>query len=162
MQSAGSGAPAHYANWRNFGADCSDRPVFVTESALKADVVAKFCPQFLTVANNGVGSAHDLIARKTRGKKVCLAFDNDCHENPAVIRQFLKLILLISEFEETKSINNNPVILIRERRFKGIDDALLNAAHIVESPLDEWIWNIPADNRKIFEQNFLGFFTSFN
>lgn len=162
MQSAGSGAPIHYANWRNFGADFLNRPVLVTEGALKADVVAKFCPQFFTVANSGVGCAHDLIARMTRGKKVCLAFDNDYHENPAVIRQLAKLILLISEFDDPKSINKNTVILIWERRYKGIDDALLNAATINESSLNEWIWNLPIENRKIIKQTFLESVISFN
>jgi hypothetical protein len=155
MQSAGSGTPIHYANWRDFGADCLDRPVLVTEGALKADVVAKFCPQFLTIANSGVGCAHDLIARITRGKKVCLAFDNDYHENPAVIRHLAKLILLISEFEDSKSINKNIVILIWEQRFKGIDDALLNAAKIVEVSLAKWICDLTTENRKIIEQTFL-------
>lgn len=155
MQSAGSGAPIHYANWRNFGADCSDRPVLITEGALKADVVAKFRPHFLTVANSGVGCAHDLIARITRGKKVCLAFDNDYHENPAVIRQLAKLILLISEFDDPEFINKHTVILIWERRYKGIDDALINAADIVESSLDEWICNLTTENREIIEQTFL-------
>ena len=155
MQSAGSGTPIHYANWRDFGADCLDRPVLVTEGALKADVVAKFCPQFLTIANSGVGCAHDLIARITRGKKVCLAFDNDYHENPAVIRHLAKLILLISEFEDSKSINKNIVILIWEQRFKGVDDALLNVAKIVEVSLAKWICDLTTENRKIIEQTFL-------
>lgn len=155
MQSAGSGTPIHYANWREFGADCLDRPVLVTEGALKADVVAKFCPQFLTVANSGVGCAHDLLARITRSKKVCLAFDNDYHENPAVIRQLSKLILLISEFEDSKSINKNIVILNWERRFKGIDDALLNVAKIDEVSLAKWICDLTTENRKIIEQTFL-------
>ena len=155
MQSAGSGTPIHYANWRDFGADCLDRPVLVTEGALKADVVAKFCPQFLTVANSGVGCARDLIARITRGKKVCLAFDNDYHENPSVIRQIAKLILVISELNDTNLIIRNTVILVWERKFKGIDDALLNAAKIFELPFSEWIWNLPAENRRTIEQTFL-------
>jgi hypothetical protein len=154
MQSAGSGTPIHYANWRDFGSDCLDRPILVTEGALKADVVAKFCPQFLTVANSGVACAHDLIARITRGKKVCLAFDNDYHENPAVILQLAKLILLISDFDDLKSFAKNIVILKWERKFKGIDDALLNGAKIVEEPLTEWIWNLTTENRKIIEQIF--------
>ena len=155
MQSAGSGTPIHYANWRDFGADCLDRPVLVTEGALKADVVAKFCPQFLTVANSGVGCARDLIARITRGKKVCLAFDNDYHENPSVIRQIAKLILVISELNDTNLIIRNTVILVWERKFKGIDDALLNAAKIFELSFSEWIWNLSAENRRTIEQTFL-------
>jgi hypothetical protein len=154
MQSAGSGAPIHYANWRNFGADCLNRPVLVTEGALKADVVAKFCLQFLTVANSGVGCAHDLIAHITRGKKIYLAFDNDYHEKPAVIRQLSKLILVISESDGSKSNTENIVFLNWERRFKGIDDALLNAAKIFELTLAEWVRNLSAENRKMIEQIF--------
>lgn len=162
MQSAGSGAPIHYANWKNFGSDCLTRPVLITEGALKADVVAKFCSQFFTVANSGVGCAHDLIARITHGKKVCFAFDNDYHENPAVIRHLAKLILLISDFDDLNSFTKNIVILKWERKFKGIDDALLNAAKIVEEPLSEWIWNLTTENRKIIEQTFLETLKSLN
>ena len=155
MESAGSGTPIHYANWKDFGAACLNRPVLVTEGALKADVVAKFCSQFFIVANSGVGCAHDLIARITHGKKVCFAFDNDYHEKPAVIRYLAKLILLISDFDDIKSFTENIVILKWERRFKGIDDALLNAAKIVEVSLAEWICNLTTDNRKIVEKTFL-------
>ena len=155
MKSAGSGAPIHYANWRDFGVDCLNRPVLITEGALKADVVTKFCPHFLIIANGGVGCAHDLIARISRGKKVSLAFDNDYHENPAVIRQIANLILLISELNDTNSIIKNVFILVWERKFKGIDDALLNAAKIFEVSFSEWIWNLAAENRKIIEQTFL-------
>jgi hypothetical protein len=154
-QSAGSGTPVHYANWKDFGADCLNRPVLITEGALKADVVTKFCPQFLIIANSGVACAHDLIARISRGKKVSLAFDNDYHEKPAVIRQLLKLILIISELDGSKLFTENIVILNWDRRFKGIDDALLSAAKIVELSLAEWIWNLPVENRKIIEQTFL-------
>lgn len=155
MQSAGSGTPIHYANWKDFGAACPNRPVLITEGALKADVVAKFFPHFLIVANSGVGCAHEIIARITRGKKVSLAFDNDYHENPAVIRQLAKLILIISELDGSKSFTKNIVILNWDRKFKGIDDALLNAAKIVEVSLAEWICNLTKENRKIIERTFL-------
>lgn len=155
MQSAGSGTPIHYANWKDFGVDCLNRPILITEGALKADVVTKFCPQFLIIANSGIGCAHDLIARISRGKKVSLAFDNDYHEKPAVIRQLSKLILVISESDGSKSITENIVILNWERRFKGIDDALLNAAKIFELTLAEWFWNLTSENRKMIEQTFI-------
>lgn len=155
MQSAGSGTPIHYANWKDFGAACSNRPVLITEGALKADVVAKFCPHFLIVANSGVSCAHEIIARITRGKKVSLAFDNDYHDNPAVIRQLAKLILLISEFDDSKVSVKNTAILIWDRSYKGIDDALLNAVKIFEVSLAEWIYNLTTENRKMIEQTFL-------
>ena len=154
MQSAGSGTPIHYANWKDFGAGSLNRPVLITEGALKADVVTKFCPQFFIVANSGVGCAHDLIARISQGKKVSLAYDNDYHEKPAVIRQLSKLILIISELDGSKSITENIVILNWDRKFKGIDDALLNAAKIVELSLAEWICNLTTENRKIIKQTF--------
>lgn len=162
MQSAGSGTPIHYANWKDFGADYLNRYVLITEGALKADVVAKFCPQFLIIANSGVGCAHDLIARISRGKKVSLAFDNDYHEKPAVIRQLSKLILVISELDASKSFTENIVILSWHLRYKGIDDALLNAAKIFELTLAEWIWNLTAENRKIIEQIFIEADKQFN
>jgi hypothetical protein len=155
MRSARCGTPIHYANWKDFGSDSLNRPVLITEGALKADVAAKFFSQYFIVANSGIGCAHDLIARITCGKKVCFAFDNDYHENPAVIRHLAKLILLISSSYDLNSFTKNIVILKWERKFKGIDDALLNAAKIIEESLSEWIRNLTTENRKIIEQTFL-------
>ena len=73
-----------------------------------------FVCSFFIVANSGVGCAHDLIARITCGKKVTLAFDNHYHENPAVIRQLAKLILLISEFDGSKVSVKNTAIYVWE------------------------------------------------
>ena len=67
-----------------------------------------------------------------------------------------------AEFDDPKSINKNTVILIWERKYKGIDNTLLNAANIIESPLNKWIWNLPIENRKIIEQSFLESVLSFN
>lgn len=152
MKSAGSGTPLHYANWKNFGADCLNRPVLLTEGALKGDVTAKYRPQFLTVANSGVGCAHDIIAKITRDKKVYLAFDSDYHDNPAVLCQLAKLISLRIYSNDLQSAFENTKILFWEKRFKGIDDALLNETEIIEFSLPEWFGILSVNNRTIIEQ----------
>ncbi len=152
LESAGSGTPLHYANWKTFGADCLNRPVLITEGALKGDVAAKFCSQFLIIANSGVGCAHDVISKVTRGKKVYLAFDNDYHENPAVLRQLAKLILSCSTSEDLQLISENIKILSWEKQFKGIDDALLKESEIYESSLAEWFSILSVDSGKIIKQ----------
>ncbi len=137
-KSAGSGTPLHYANWKTFGTDSISRPVLITEGALKSDVVAKFRPQFLTVAIGGVSCAHDLLVKITRGKKVCLAFDSDYQDNPAVLRQLAKLISLLNTSEHFQSFPQNIKILAWEPRFKGLDDARFNKTAIVEFSLSDW------------------------
>jgi len=152
LESAGSGTPLHYANWKTFGADCLNRPVLITEGALKGDVAAKFRSQFLIIANSGVGCAHDVISKVTRGKKVYLAFDNDYHENPAVLRQLAKLILSCSTSEDLQLISENIKILSWEKQFKGIDDALLKESEIYESSLAEWFSILSVDSGKVIKQ----------
>jgi hypothetical protein len=152
MESAGSGTPLHYANWKTFGANRLNRPVLITEGALKGDVAAKFHPQFLIVANSGVGCAHDVICKITRGKKVYLAFDNDYHENPAVLRQLTKFLLFHNNSNDLQSVSVNTKILYWDQRYKGIDDALLNKAEICEFSITEWLNILSVDNRALFKQ----------
>lgn len=151
--SAGSGTPIHYANWKSFSADSPSRlPLLVTEGALKADVVANIRPDFLTIANSGIGCAHELIIKITSGKNVYLAFDNDFNENPSVFRQLSKLILSLVGCDETKFFPDNLKILAWDKHHKGIDDALLSGGEIIENSLSDWLFNLSVGNQSIFEQ----------
>ncbi|HLM60556.1 MAG TPA: hypothetical protein VK308_07125 [Pyrinomonadaceae bacterium] len=83
MNSAGSGTSLHYAGWRSFGRiNYQEKPILVTEGALKADVVNCFRPEFFAIANGGVSCSHELIVSISRGKTLFLAFDNDYHVIP--------------------------------------------------------------------------------
>jgi hypothetical protein len=153
LNSAGSDAPVHYAGWRSFGRkDYFDKPILVTEGALKADVVTRFRPEYFAIANGGISCAQELIVNISRGKKLHLAFDNDYHENPAVLRQLAKLILSCSTSEDLQLISENIKILSWEKQFKGIDDALLKESEIYESSLAEWLSILSVDSGKVIKQ----------
>jgi len=138
MNSACSGTPLHYANWKNFGrSDSFEKPILVTEGALKADVAAKLCSDYFVIANGGVSCAHELIINISRGKTLYLAFDNDYHENPAVVRQLAKLLKLRFD-NQTKSAKFSTKILTWTRTEKGIDDALLKGEKLEKITVLEW------------------------
>lgn len=152
-QSAGSGTPLHYANWKTFSAVSSSRlPVLITEGALKADVVARHRPDFLTVANSGVGCAHEMIIKITQGKTVYLAFDNDSQENPSVFRQLGKIILSLLGDGGFQPFPDHIKILGWNTLYKGIDDALLAGCKLFQISLKDWFKNLNLINRDIFEQ----------
>ena len=95
LNSASSGTPLHFAGWKSFGRkDYFGLPVLVTGGALKADTVASLTSEFFVIAGGGVSCTHDLIVKLANGKPLFLAFDNDCHQNPAVARQLAKLLKL--------------------------------------------------------------------
>ncbi len=137
--SASSGTPLHYANWKNFGqAVTFDKPILVTEGALKADAAAKLCPDYFVIANGGVSCAQELIVNISRGKTLYLAFDNDYHENSAVVRQLAKLLKLRLDDNQTKKAEISTKILTWTRTEKGIDDALLKGEKLGKISLLEW------------------------
>lgn len=151
--SAGSGTSLHFAGWKKFGrGNFSDRPVLVTEGALKADVVSKFKTEVFAIANGGVNCSHDLIVNISRGKTLYLAFDSDYQDNPVVLRQLAKLLSLRNTSDDSHLFFDNTKLLSWDCKFKGIDDALLNDSDIyVYSPTD-WIDTLSVDNRTIVKQ----------
>ena len=157
QNSAGSGTPLHYASWKKFGqTNFTDRPVLITEGALKADVVAQLKSEFFAVANGGVNCSHDLIVNISRGKTLYLAFDNDYHENQMVIRQIsklLKLRLADNQMNKTKVLTK---ILTWARTIKGIDDALLQSEKLEQISILDWFSLLDQQSRlevqKIWER----------
>lgn len=139
MDSAGSGTPLHYAGWKDFGrADFSRRSVLITEGALKADVVNRCFPDVFAVANGGVSCSQELIVNVSRGKTLYLAFDNDYHDNPAVVRQLARLLKLRLD-DNRKSLSPAATkILSWARSEKGIDDALLKNEQLNELTVLDW------------------------
>ena len=139
MNSAGSGTPLHYSGWKSFGRlDFSGKPILVTEGALKADVVNCFRPDFLAIAVGGVSCSQELIVNVSRGKTLFLAFDNDYHENPAVVRQLARLLKLRLDDNRTYESPAATKILVWERTEKSIDDALLKGERLDEITIPDW------------------------
>jgi len=157
MNSASSGTPVHYAGWKSFGqGDFSDKPILVTEGALKADVVTRFRPEYFAIANSGISCAQELIVNISRGKKLHLAFDNDYHENPAVVRQLARLLKLRLDDNQTTQTASVTKILAWERTEKGIDDALLKGEKLAEMTILDWFSALDeaarVEVRKIWEE----------
>lgn len=137
--SASSGTPLHYAGWKNFGSKgYFDKPILITEGALKADVVTRLQPKFFAVANGGVSCAQELIVNISRGKTLYLAFDNDYHENPSVVRQLAKLLKLRLHDNRINLSESATKILAWTRAEKGIDDALLKGERLNEITILDW------------------------
>ncbi len=146
--SAGSGTPLHFASWKKFGqANFTDRPVLVTEGALKADVVARLRTDFFAIANGGVNCSHDLIVNISRGKTLYLAFDNDYHENQMVMRQISKLLKLRLLDNQTNKTKVSTKILTWARTAKGIDDALLQGEKPEPISILDWFSALDQQSR---------------
>lgn len=138
MNSAGCGTPLHFAAWKTFaGATISsNKPILITEGALKADVVNRLRPDFFAVAAGGAACAHELLINISRGKKVYLAFDSDSRANPAVARQLAKLVKLRLQTSEDQTETK---ILVWDESCKGVDDALLEGVDLREISFAEWL-----------------------
>lgn len=139
LNSASSGTPLHYACWKNFGrADSSGLPVLVTEGALKADVTARFIPEFFIIANGGVNCSQELIINVSRGKPLYLAFDGDWQENPAVARGLARLLKLRLDNNREHQSFTDTKFFAWSRAEKGIDDALLKGEKLTEITVQNW------------------------
>lgn len=137
MNSAGCGTPIHFAAWKAFGSMMSlSKTILITEGALKADVVNRLRPDFFAIATGGVACAHELLVNVSRGKPICLAFDGDSQENPAVARQLAKFVKLRLQ---TSGNQSDTKILMWSGSEKGVDDALLKGADFREISFLEWL-----------------------
>lgn len=149
MNSAGSGTPLHFAGWKCFGrGDFFEKSLLVTEGALKADVVTNLHSRFFAIANSGVSCAQELIVSISRGKDIYLAFDNDYHENPAVVRQLARLLKLRFIDSRENNLTSETKILSWSRRSKGIDDALLSGEKLDELTIADWLSELTETSRE--------------
>ena len=132
MNSSGGGAPLHFASWKTLENSNSEKSLLITEGALKADAAARFLPRFYALVCSGMGCSYDLIINISRGKSLFLAFDNDYQDNPAVLRQLIRLLQLRFADYQTTNLQFPTKILHWDIKYKGIDDALLNSSKILE------------------------------
>ncbi len=113
--------------------------VLVTEGALKAATVQTFLTDRYVVGNSGVATSHREIIKTARKKTLEIAFDADCFTNPHVARAIASLISLRIREQQFLSYDHPTRILTWDKRFKGIDDALIAGASIKNLNVSEWL-----------------------
>lgn len=131
----GPGAPLHHAD-PHLG---SDKPVLVTEGALKAATAQRFLPNRYVVGNSGVATSHREIVETARRKPLEIAFDQDSFTNPHVARALAALVQLRYSDQTSFGYTNDLRILVWDRRFKGIDEALLAGVRLEHLTVTEWL-----------------------
>ncbi len=149
QKSASSGTPLHFAGWKSFGrGDFFGKPLLVTEGALKADVVTNLHSKFFAIANSGISCAQELIVNTSRGKEIYLAFDNDYHENTAVVRQLARLLKLRLIDTRENNFTAETKLLSWSQSSKGIDDALLSGEKLDELTVADWLSELNESSRE--------------
>jgi hypothetical protein len=116
-----------------------NRPVLVTEGALKAATAQRFLLDRYIVGNSGVATSHLEIIEVARKKQLEIAFDLDSFTNPHVSRALAALIRLRHEDQSSFGYSDGVRILAWDRRFKGIDEALLAGSRLEYLTIPEWL-----------------------
>lgn len=137
-----TGTPLHFVSYQesNF-----QKPVLITEGALKGETVRRLRNDFDIIANSGVSCSHQEIVEKCRFRTVFLAFDNDYFENiyvaQAIFKLIQKLIIDAQKFKFSRQIS----ILTWKSHYKGIDNALLGGSSILVLSLYDWFKNLSSE-----------------
>lgn len=131
----GPGSPLHHAD----PGSGLDKPVLVTEGALKAATAQKYLRDKYVVGNSGVATAHREIVKTARGRPLEIAFDNDSFTNPHVARALAALVRLRMSDQISFGYNEDVRIVTWDKRIKGLDDALLNCTPLNFLTLAEWL-----------------------
>ena len=140
-QGCGSGTPLHHEGSIGFRRN-TPKTVLVTEGVLKAASAQHFLPDRYVVANGGVATSHQEIVKVARGKTLEIAFDADCFTNPHVARALASLIALRKREQQFLSCDKPTKILAWDRRFKGIDDALIAGASLEYLEVSDWLGSL--------------------
>lgn len=133
----GPGTPLHHEGAIGFQGK-NPKTVLVTEGALKAAIAQKFFPDRYVVGNSGVATSHKEIVKAARKKELEIAFDADCFTNPNVARALASLISLRVREQQFLDYDHPVRILTWDKRFKGIDDALIAEAPLKHLEVKEW------------------------
>jgi hypothetical protein len=128
------GSPLHFASFSNQ----INKPLVITEGALKAATVQKFRADYDILANAGVTCSHQEIVSAARFRSLFIAFDNDYYENIHVARALVRLLNAI--FVDSFSMKFQPRIKIFtwNVKIKGFDDALIRNISITPKSPFEW------------------------
>jgi hypothetical protein len=138
------GSPLHFASFTYQ----INKPLLITEGALKAATIQKFWNEFDILANAGVNCSHQEVVSAARCRPLFIAFDTDYYENIHVTRAIARL--LNSIFADALSMKIKPRINIFTWNimFKGLDDALLQNISITPKSLFEWYDSLSSACRK--------------
>lgn len=131
----GPGAPLHHAN----PGLRLDKPVLVTEGALKAATAQTFLTERYVVGNSGVATAHREIVMTAGGRALEIAFDNDSFTNPHVTRALAALVRLRRSDQNSYAYKDDVRIVTWDKRTKGLDDALLTGTRLEYLTVAEWL-----------------------
>lgn len=137
----GPGAPLHHAD----PGSQANRPVLVTEGALKAATAQRFFAERYVVGNSGVATSHREIVATARRRPLEIAFDLDSFDNPHVSRALAALVRLRYSDQICFEYSDDVRILTWDRRFKGIDEALLAGARLEYLAVSEWLKYLTAE-----------------
>jgi hypothetical protein len=141
----GCGSPLHFAayNLNRF-----DKPLLITEGALKAETVRIFKGEYDVLASAGVTCSHAGIVASARRRPLLIAFDADYYENLHVARAVARLLDCLQSDAVKLKFRLRVEILTWKPAYKGIDDAFLqNVSIIPKSPLD-WLKSLSANCRR--------------
>lgn len=137
-QGCSSGTPLHHEGSIRFRGKTT-KTVLVTEGLHKAVTAQHFLPDRYVVASGGVATSHREIVKAARRKILEIAFDADCFTNPHVARALASLLALRIREQEFLSCDKPTKILAWDRRFKGIDDALIAGASLKYLEVSDWL-----------------------
>lgn len=147
------GSPLHFASYNAQ----LNKPILITEGALKAETIKKFNTGCDILAPAGVTCSHQEIIAVTQFRPLLMAFDNDYFENLHVARASARLINSIFLGSSVTKIQPRIRILSWNSKIKGLDDALLQNLTITHLSLDEWFNNLNGLFKKDILTHF-GFF----
>ena len=136
-----SGTPLHHEGSVGFR-EKTVKAVLITEGVLKAMTAQHFLSDRYVVANGGVATSHQVIVKAARQKILEIAFDADCFTNPHVARALASLIALREREQQFLSCDKPTKILAWDRRFKGIDDALVAGASLKYLEVSDWLGSL--------------------
>lgn len=136
-----SGTPLHHEGSIGFRGTTT-KTVLVTEGVLKAATAQHFMPDRYVVANGGVATSHQEIVHLARQKILEIAFDADCFTNPHVARAMASLIARRKREQRFLSCSKPTKILAWDKRFKGIDDALIAGASLKYLDVPDWLGSL--------------------
>lgn len=131
----GPGAPLHHSD----PGSRLNKPVLVTEGALKAATAQTLLTDRYVVGNSGIATAHHDIVKTARGRTLEIAFDNDSFTNPHVARALAALVRLRCSDQTSFAYNEHVRIVTWDKRIKGLDDALLTGAPLKYLTVAEWL-----------------------
>lgn len=148
------GSPLHFASYYDVRLN---KPLLITEGALKAETTKKFKPGCDILATAGVTCSHQEIIAAIQFRPVLMAFDTDYFENIHVARASARLINAIFVDSSIKKIQPQIKVLSWNSKIKGLDDALLQNLTITYLSINEWFNNL----NNLFKKDILTHFSFF-